>query len=359
MKITKPVFITTLCVAILGIVTTIYLPIHFLVIAPKERYQDYSFKYWNDCTSINELKTFVKDTVTPGNKDYVPKEYRIATFDMDGTLVGERAPIYMEWLMYQDYFDHSYSGDKDEIVTYTYLKDGTSQTRNISLRETYSEIEQFRNGVESEYLELDEAHCGAKLFAGLSLKQYNTCVSNFVAKDAEGFNNIKYKDMFYKPMLEVVDYLKQNNFDVHIVSGTDRYMVRKLCVDVLGLSPTKVIGMDVTFNLVGNELVRGDKLVYKTVKATKPELISQEIGKNTILSFGNSSGDIQMHRYALSNPKYYSKAFMVVADDVTREYGYEGEVLQKRIKDWGDFTKFSMANDWKTIYGENVTKCNN
>lgn len=356
MKITKPVFITTLCVAILGIVTAIYLPIHFLVIAPKERYQDYSFKYWNDCKELDDLKSFVKDTVTPGNKDYVPKEYRIATFDMDGTLVGERAPIYMEWLMYQDYFDNVYDGDKDEVISYTYVKNGEDHVRSISLRETYDEIEQFKSGTELENLEFDEAYCGAKLFEGLSLKEYDTCVSTFLKKDAQGFNNLKYKDMFYKPMVEVVEFLKLNNFDVHIVSGTDRYMVRTLCCEVLGLPQSKIIGMDVTFNLTENGLIRGDELVYKTVKATKTELIGQEIGEFTVLSFGNSSGDIQMHECALRNPYYHSKAYMVVADDVVREYGYEGEVLQNRIKNWGRFNKFSMANDWKTIYGDNVTK---
>lgn len=356
MKNTKPVFITTLCVAILNIATSIYLPIHFLVIAPKEKYQDYSFKYWNESNLVSELKTFVKDTVTPGNKDYVLKEHRIATFDMDGTLVGERAPIYMEWLMYQDYFDYAYKGDKDEVITYSYFKNGEDKLRSISLRETYNEIEQFKTGAESEFVELDEANCGAKLFSNLTIEQYYTVVTEFLNKDAEGFNNLKYKDMFYKPMIEVVDFLKQNNFDVRIVSGTDRYMVRFLCSEVLGISYSKVIGMDVGYKLVGDDLVRDDKLIYKTVKDTKAELIAKEIGEYTILSFGNSSGDIQMHQCALKNPNYHSKAYMVVADDTVREYGYEGETLQKRIKDWGDFVKISMANDWKTIYGDNVSK---
>ena len=149
-------------------------------------------------------------------------------------------------------------------------------------------------------------------------------------------------------------------------------MIRTLCYNFLDIQQGKIIGMDVSFNLEDDKLVRGDKLIYKTVKelqpdclinsrletgkSTKAELISQEIGEYTILSFGNSSGDIQMHECALNNPNYHSKAFMVVGDDVIREYGYQGEVLQNRIKDWGKYTLISMANDWKTIYGDNVTK---
>lgn len=356
MKLNKTLFISILIVAILGIVSSIYLPIHFLVIVPKERYQDYSFKYWNDSTSINELKTFVKDTVTPESKYYVPKEHRFVTFDLDGTLIGERAPIYLEWLMYQDYYDYFYDGDKDEVITYSFTKNNVKQERSVSLKETYNAIEKFKNGVESEFLELDEAHCGAKLFSGLSISEYDYVVSEFLNKDADGFNNLKYKDMFYKPMIEAFEFLKLNNFDVRIVSGTDRYMIRTLCYNLLDIQQGKIIGMDVSFNLEEDKLVRGDKLIYKTVKSTKAELISQEIGEYTILSFGNSSGDIQMHECALNNPNYHSKAFMVVADDVIREYGYQGEVLQNRIKDWGKYTLISMANDWKTIYGDNVTK---
>ena len=101
--------------------------------------------------------------------------------------------------------------------------------------------------------------------------------------------------------------------------------------------------------------IRGPELKYKNVKEIKAELIAQEIGTWPILSFGNSSGDIQMHEMALNNKNYHSLAFMNVADDLEREFGYTKEELEKRTKDWGKFEKFSMKNDWKTIYGDNVT----
>ena len=87
----------------------------------------------------------------------------------------------------------------------------------------------------------------------------------------------------------------------------------------------------------------------------KAQLILQEIGKQPVLSFGNSSGDIKMHRITLTNNPHESMAFMVVADDLNRERGYTPEELAKRTKDWGDFSLISMKNDWKTIYGDNVT----
>ena len=85
--------------------------------------------------------------------------------------------------------------------------------------------------------------------------------------------------------------------------------------------------------------------------------IAQEIGKQPVLSFGNSSGDVSMHEYVTSNNKYKSMAFMLVADDTGRDHAYMEET-NKRIAQWQKrgYTIISMKNDFKTIYGEGVRK---
>ena len=84
--------------------------------------------------------------------------------------------------------------------------------------------------------------------------------------------------------------------------------------------------------------------------------IYQEIGKNPVISFGNSSGDESMHNYTLSNPTYESRAFMLVADDTKRDHAKIEEANKRRAK-WeeNNYTIISMEKDFKTIYGENVT----
>lgn len=314
-------------------------------------YKDYDFKYWNDCKSLNELISYVKDVVNPNSENFIPKNDRIVTFDFDGTLFGERSPIYLEWLFYQDYFDKYFEGDKDHKITYS-INEGE---RTISLRDTYNEIEEFKKDINNEYLEQDEAHAGAYLFAGLTIEEYKTYVLNFAEKEAQYFTNLKYKDMFFLPMKEIVKYLQMNDFITYLCSGTDRFMLRTLACETLNIEANHVIGM--TTSLLGNaedKVIRGDKLIYKSVKNIKSQLIIQEIGKSSVLSFGNSSGDVDMHLFALLYNKYKSKAFMVVADDTQRERGYTPEQVKERTKDWGKFNLFSMKNDWKTIYGDNV-----
>ena len=76
-----------------------------------------------------------------------------------------------------------------------------------------------------------------------------------------------------------------------------------------------------------------------------------------MLSFGNSSGDVSMHNYVVNNNPYKSAAFMLIADDDVRDYGNseKGPELREKWEDYG-WNVISMANDWKTIYGEDVVK---
>ncbi len=85
--------------------------------------------------------------------------------------------------------------------------------------------------------------------------------------------------------------------------------------------------------------------------------IAQEIGRRPVLSFGNSSGDVSMHNYVIHNNVYKSAAFMLVADDEVRDYGNAEKAAGLAAK-WeaSGYNVISMANDWTTIYGENVVK---
>ena len=174
-------------------------------------------------------------------------------------------------------------------------------------------------------------------------------------------------------MIEVVKYLQDNGFTTYVVSGSDRMLCRVVACETLNIPENQVIGMDVTlvatnqdgkdcldyqFNEGGeDELVRGDKLWIKNLKMNKVFQIGQEIGKQPVLSFGNSSGDISMHEYTVTNNKYKAMAFMVVADDTDRDHADMVET-NKRIALWEQYgyTMISMKNDFKTIYGDNVVK---
>ena len=172
-------------------------------------------------------------------------------------------------------------------------------------------------------------------------------------------------------MKEIIEYLNANDFTVYICSGTDRFLCRELADGILPIEDNHFIGMDVMLKARGqgdtdgldyvytsdDEVVRTDELLIKTVKMNKVSILARELGQAPVLCFGNSSGDASMAEYTTSNNPYYSKAFMVVADDDVREYGNPEKATEKK-NDWESrgWETISMKNDWKTIYGDGVKR---
>ena len=116
--------------------------------------------------------------------------------------------------------------------------------------------------------------------------------------------------------------------------------------------------MDYDYQFTGADtLVSTGQLLVKDVKTSKVLQIAREIGKQPVLSFGNSSGDVSMHNYALYRKRYKSAAFQLIADDDVRDYGNPENALELR-RQWEDMgvRVISMHDDWKTIYGENVVR---
>ena len=329
------------------------------------------FKSWNECSSLNALKEYVEDVTDKKSKNYIPIEDRIATFDMDGTFVGELYPSYFEYNMleYRVLDDPSYKDIAPDDV-----------------KETAQDIRDFvRNGkalpkYNDEYgFDMKHAYAAAKAYSGMTIKQFDEYVKSYASMSANGFSGMTYGESFYKPMLEVFEYLEANGFTYYVVSGSDRFICRSL-TESIGIPSNRVIGMDVELESnkqgdtagvnytlgVDEYLVRTDNLLIKNLKTNKVKQIAQEIGKVPVLSFGNSGGDSAMHNYCLGNTQYKTEAFMLVADDNERDhakkYGEDDAAFEARIEklnsDWtkANYNVISMKNNFKTIYGDNVIK---
>jgi phosphoserine phosphatase len=315
------------------------------------------FKSWNDCEALKALKDYVEDVTNPNSANYIPVEDRIATFDMDGTFVGELYPTYFEY----------------NLLEYRVLDDPDYRERAPEdVKEAAQSIRDFvRQGTPlPDHFDMVHAYAAAKAYAGMTLAEFDAYVKAYATKPANGFSGMTYGQSFYRPMLEVFNYLKDNGFTYYVVSGSDRFICRAL-TESIGIEPNRVIGMDVrltasnqgleagvNFTMGKNEdLKRTSKLIIKNLKTNKVLQISQEIGKVPVLSFGNSSGDCAMHNYALSNTKYRSEAFMLIADDDARDHANRDKALALGEK-WQQqgYHVISMRDDFKTIYGEGVTK---
>ena len=314
------------------------------------KYDD--FAYWKEGSPVVEsIKEFVKNATDESSPNFIPKADRIVTFDWDGTLYAELNPTYFEWAMleYRLVEDSSYAAPPEMRQFGLELREGMNVRKFASDAETY------------------QARYSASAFSGMTLEEYKDYVRMFMAKDSEGFENLKYGEGWYQPMISVVKYLYDNDFKIYICSGSNRHLIRT----VVEGSPLEeyipsenIIGTDSTIlaehqgNTDGYEysyseddaLIFGGQLVYKNLNMNKVSSITNEIGKIPVLSFGNSGSDIAMCELAQQSP-YGGKAYMLLCDNVEQDYGNLEKAANFKAKcEEHNFTTISMNDDFEQIY---------
>ena len=328
----------------------------FSVPAMAEQQEEDPFADWNkDAPALKALIEFVEAVTDESSPDYIPPADRIATFDMDGTLCGELYPTYLEYYLLERriFCDPSYTPDEEMLEFGNMLRD-------------HALDKSFPDGMDV----LHGEHA-AKAYAGMSLAEFADFVTKQLVLDVDGFEGMTYANSFYTPMVEVVEYLQDNDFKVYVCSGSDRYLCRTFIEGVMDIPYEQIIGMDVDVEATNengedglkyvftseDNIIRTDKLLIKNLKMNKVKAIVKEIGRQPVLSFGNSSGDVSMHNYTITNNKYRSTAFMLIADDSERDYGNEEKVQPLKEKwEQSGFNVISMKNDFRTIYGDDVKK---
>ena len=315
---------------------------------------------WNDDAPLKkELIAYVEAVTDESSDDYIPVEDRVATFDFDGTLFCETDP---------NYFDYT-------ILVYRVLDDPDYKDKASSFEKSVAEkiVDQNENGTSYDELPVEHGQAVASAFKGMTIDEFFDYVHEFMKQDMPSYTGMTRGGAFYQPMVQVVKYLQDNDFDVYIMSGTDRIILRGIFSDpscpidiplshVLGSDESLVgsdqgdeDGLDYTFTQ-DEVLVTGGDFLMKTLKENKCYIIQNEIGIQPVLSFGNTSSDFSMDNYALTNPNYKSAAFQLCCDDLERENGNldKAESMLENCEEYG-YTPVSMANDWKTIYGDGVT----
>ena len=323
--------------------------------APKKQ-EDLNL-WTDDAASKAKLTEYVEAVTKPGSPDFIPVEDRIAVFDMDGTILCETDPYYFDFC----------------LLKYRVLDDPEYKDKASAFERTVAEqIKAYMDGDHSIKLSMtDHGKAVAMAFAGMTIDEFENYIDKFKSQPEPGYNGMTRGEAFYKPMLQVIDYLQANGFKVYIVSGTDRFIVRGVAKDVVNIPKSQMIGSDETLVASGqgsqdgldytftdkDKLVLGGDFIVKDLNMNKVTVIMQEIGSQPVLSFGNSSSDAAMAEYTTTNNKYRSLAFMLCCDDLVRENGNEEKADQmKQLCSQYGWVPVSMKNDWKTIYGEGVTR---
>ena len=289
-----------------------------------------------------QLIDYVTAVTDENSKDFIPVEDRIAVFDMAGTLACETYYTYYDTMMFIEYCLHDHPDQvSDELKTVAaaikpgYLADETL-ARNF-----------------------------AKAYAGMTVEEFYDYVVEFGKKKTASFNNMRYIDNFYLPMVELVKYLYDNQFTVYVISGTERTTTRAIVANSpisAYVTPEHVIGTDFEVKQAGHETEasnmnykyeNGDELVLtggfvqKNLNSNKAIYIEQEIGQRPVLAFGNSGSDTSMMNYTIDSRNPYK---------AEREWGTQD--WEKKSAEYTEkgYTPISMKNDFSVIYPEGITK---
>ena len=339
-------------ILVIGIVLVVLI-VGAIVWTQRKKTGPEALAYWNRSSeAMQSLVEFVKASADKASESYIPVKDRIAVFDMDGTLTCETYFTYYDTCMFIEYC----------------LKDHPERVSE--------ELKDAARELKPGYVAGEElARNFAKAYAGMTVQELYDYAVEFGKKHTDSFQNMRYIDGFYLPMVEVVKLLYENDYTIYVVSGTERTTTRAIVANSPirdYVTPNHVIGTEFEVKLKGYEDVAsnmdykyadGDDLVLtggfiqKNLNANKSIWIEREIGQRPVLAFGNSGSDTSMMNYVLDarNP-YPSAAYMIVADDGVREWGTQNWEEKSAQYEKQGYVPISMKNDFTQIYPESITK---
>ncbi len=297
---------------------------------------------WNAGPVKTAILDFVARTTATGGPDFVPVAERIATFDNDGTLWTEQ-PVY---------FQVAFAIDRVKALA--------------PQRPEWKTLEPFKSVLADDKAAL--AAMGEKglleimaaTHAGLTTAEFTKAVNDWIATARHPRFDRLYSDLVYQPMLELLAYLRANQFKTFIVSGGGIEFMRPWTERIYGIPPEQVVGSSGVTKFVLQPdgvpvLMKEAKVEFVDDGPGKPVGINHFIGRRPVFAFGNSDGDQQMLEWTAAGT---GARFMglVHHTDAVREYAYDRQShIGKLDKAWDEAVRrkwavVDMKNDWKVIY---------
>ncbi|WP_283950765.1 HAD family hydrolase [Pedosphaera parvula] len=298
---------------------------------------------WNDGAAKQAIIQFVTDVTTAGGRKFVPAAERIATFDNDGTLWVEQ-PMYTQFV---------FALDRVKTLAPQHPEWKTNEPFASILKGDRKAL--MATG-EKGLVELIMAS-----HAGMTTAEFESLVRDWLAKAQHPRFKRPYTELAYQPMLELLAYLRANDFKTYIVSGGGVEFMRPWTENVYGVPPEQVIGSTVKtkFELRDDKpaLMRLPEVDFIDDKAGKPVAINKFIGRRPIFAFGNSDGDLEMLQWTAAGDGARFEG-LVHHTDAEREYAYDRNSSIGRLDKALDEARergwvvVDMKRDWKRVFGE-------
>ncbi|WP_066963313.1 HAD family phosphatase [Microbulbifer sp. Q7] len=296
---------------------------------------------WQDGPTKQAIVGFVDKVTKKGSPDFVPPSERIATIDNDGTLWSEQPA----------YFQLFYAIDRVKELAPQHPEWKTQEPFASILK---GDMKGALAGGEKGLLEIVAATHG-----NITTEEFNKSVKRWLKTAKHPTKKQPYTTLVFQPMLELLDYLRANDFKTFIVSGGGIDFVRVFSEEVYGIPPEQVVGSSLKARYEVRDgkpvLVKLPDIYLIDDKEGKPVGIHQIIGRKPIFVAGNSDGDYQMLEWATAGdgPRF---GMIVHHTDAEREWAYDRDSpigkLNKALDDASEkgWTLVDMKNDWKVVF---------
>jgi phosphoglycolate phosphatase-like HAD superfamily hydrolase len=243
---------------------------------------------WHDGATKRAIVDFVEDVTRQGDADFVPQPERIATFDNDGTLWSEQ-PIYVQ---------AAFALDRVKALA--------PQHPEWRQRQPFKGIIEGDLKAAAASGEKGLLEVIAATHAGNTTEEFAGIVSDWITTARHPQIQRPYTELVYKPMVELLAYLRAKGFKTFIVSGGGVEFMRPWTDRVYGVPPEQVVGSRAKVQYAVKdgkpELHRLPHVDSVDDKEGKPVGIHQLIGRRPLAAFGNSDGDFEMLEWTTTGP---------------------------------------------------------
>ncbi len=299
---------------------------------------------WVKGPNKQAIIAFVQAATTPG-AGFIEPENRIAAFDHDGTLAPE----------YPAYFQLLYGLER--------LKAAAPNHPEWQGAQIYKEL---LAGDLDKAIALNSKKV-LEILIGITAQDSPQILSADVAAWLKtSYPDVRFEDrnfsqMAYAPMLELLAYLKANNFKIYLVTGSEVEFSRALAAELYGIPPDQVIGSQLRqkFKIKDgtSQLVREARLDMINDGRAKPENLQAHLGRAPVIAFGNSDGDLPMLQWVTSAPGP-RLGLILHHTDAKREYAYNSKAKQGKLRKALEQAKTNkwivvdMTNDWEIVFAD-------
>ncbi len=296
---------------------------------------------WAEGENKNSIIGYVESVTDSGSEFHIPVKDRIATFDNDGTLWSEQPA----------YFQLFFALDRIKELAPDHPEWNSEEPFKSVLSNDLESLS--AQGLEGLLKIVMVSH------AGMESDEFDSMVKDWVSKAVHPTKKVPYTQLVYQPMLELLDYLRKNEFKVYIVSGGGTDFMRAFVTEIYGVPTEQIIGSRIKTKF---EIRNGDARIYRLPeldfiddKEGKPINIQKIIGKKPVFAAGNSDGDLAMLQWTATN-KWKNFKLYVHHTDSIREWAYDRNshigkldkgLDQATEKGW---TVIKMEKDWKVVY---------